>query len=188
MPVSIFAIIGTGLLLSTLLVVLYNRLIGARQRVQESWSTVDTELQRRHDLIPNLIQTVKAYMTHERELIERVVALREEAERELPGVVTQKQLDAEERLSGALNELRLRVEGYPQLAASSNFRSLQAELAHTEDRIQGALRFYNGNVRELNVKVESFPSNLVAGVFGFRVADYFELKKSEARDVPQVQF
>jgi LemA protein len=127
-------------------------------------------------------------MTHERELLEEVVRLREEAERLRPGDATAEQQRVESALGSALGQLRVRFEQYPDLKASSNFQALQGELANTEDRVQAALRFYNGNVRTLNVKVESFPSNIVAGMFGFAKAEYFELKNEAAREAPVVAF
>lgn len=176
------------LIILILIVSIYNALIGARQHVRESWSNVDTELQRRHDLIPNLVSVVKGYMTHERELLERITQLRIDAERLRPGEATDEQVNIENQLESALGQLRIRVEAYPDLKASRNFLALQTELVNTEDRIQAALRFYNGNVRHLNVKVESFPSNIIAGIFGFNRAIYFELRTPAARENPQVAF
>lgn len=167
---------------------IYNGLVSARQHVEESWSNVDTELQRRHDLIPNLVETCKGYMSHEKELLENVVRLREEAERLRPGEATQEQARVENELSGLLGQVQVRIEAYPDLKASENMQRLQAELANTEDRVQAALRFYNGNVRELNVKCESFPSNVIAGQFGFRKAEYFEVANEAAREAPRVAF
>ncbi len=187
-------LIAGGILLALVIVIalvvigIYNGLVKIRQHVQESWSNVDTELQRRHDLIPNLINTVKGYMTHERELLENIVSLREQAERVRPGDATEEQLQIESKLGSALGQLRVRFEQYPDLKASANFQDLQSELANTEDRVQAALRFYNANVRELNTRVESFPSNVVAGMFGFSKATYFELKDEAARDAPVVSF
>lgn len=167
---------------------IYNGLVGKRTRVQESWSGVDTELQRRHDLIPNLVNAVKGYMAHERELLQKIVQLREDAEHLRPGPATEEQTRVESQLGAALSSLRLRFEAYPELKASQNFLSLQGELANTEDRVQGALRFYNGNVRELNVCCRTFPSAMVAGMFGFKEAAFFELKDQAAREAPKVAF
>ena len=150
--------IPTIVALAVLLVValvaigLYNSLVRARAHVRESSSTLDAELQRRHELVPNLVSTVKGYMTHERDLLARLVELREQAERLRPGSVTPEQVRVEGELERALGGLRARFEAYPELKASANFQSLQAELANTADRVQGALRFYNGNVRELEVR------------------------------------
>jgi len=184
----ILIVLGVVVVLAIILVAIYNGLVKARQHVHESWSNVDTELQRRHDLIPNLVNTVKGYMTHERDLLEKIVELREQAERLRPGDATREQAEVENQLSAALAGLRVRFENYPDLKASSNFQSLQGELANTEDRVQSALRFYNGNVRQLNVKCESFPSNFIAGAFGFKKAEYFELKNEAARQAPVVAF
>jgi len=180
-------VLGVSLMLVAIVVIsIYNGLVAARQHVRESWSGVDTELKRRHDLIPNLVATVKGYAAHERETLERIVQLRQNAEAlrsDLPG----KDLAAVEgQLAAALSRLVVRLEAYPTLKANESFLALQAELANTEDRIQGALRFYNGNVRELNVKCESFPSNLIASMFGFTTAAYFELRDSAERAVPLV--
>lgn len=183
-----FAVFAVILLLIIVLVGIYNGLVSTRQRVRESWSNVDTELQRRHDLIPNLVNAVKGYMSHERELLENIVAAREQAERLRPGDATADQLAAEGQLGGLLGQLRVRMEAYPDLKASSNVQSLQGELANTEDRIQQSLRFYNGNVRELNVKCEQFPSAIVANMFGFQKAEYFELRDEAAREAPVVAF
>ena len=184
---DVLIVVGVSVLLVAIVVItMYNGLVAARQHVRESWSGVDTELKRRHDLVPNLVATVKGYATHERETLERVVQLRQSAEAlrsDLPG----KDLAViEGQLAAALSRLVVRLEAYPTLKADQSFLALQAELANTEDRIQGALRFYNGNVRELNVKCESFPSNLIASMFGFATANYFELKDSAERAVPLV--
>ena len=167
-------------------VLIYNLLVRARARVGESWSNVDVELQRRHDLIPNLCETVRGYATHERELLERVTELRGEAERLRAGPATREQLAVEGRLEEALGQLLVRVESYPDLAASEAFLGLQGELAHTEDRIASALRYYNGNVRDLNVRCEAVPSNVLAKLFGFEPAEYFKLQMAHAREAPRV--
>ena len=180
--------LGALLLVAVFVIALYNGLVSARQRVKESSSTVDTELQRRHELIPNLVNTVKGYMTHERELLSKLVELREQAERSRPGPITAEQVRIEGQLEQALSGLRARFEASPDLKASANFQALQAELANTGDRVQGALRYYNGNVRDLNVKCESFPSGMIAGMFGFQKATYFELQDQAARVNPVVQF
>jgi LemA protein len=177
-----------ALIVVIVVVGLYNGLVAARARVRESSSTVDTELQRRHDLIPNLVESVKGYMSHERDLLQRLVDLREQAERVRPGAVTPEQVRVEGELQNALSGVRARFEAYPELKASANFQALQGELANTEDRVQGALRFYNGNVRDLNVKCETFPSGMIASMFGFQKATYFELKDPAARVAPKVSF
>lgn len=186
--VVLLALLGVMIVVAVIVIGIYNGLVASRAHVRESWSNIDTELQRRHDLIPNLVNTVKGYMTHERELLENIVALREQAERLRPGDPSGEQLDIENKLGAALGQLRVRFEQYPDLKASTNFQQLQGELANTEDRVQAANRFYNANVRDFNIKVESFPSNIIAGMFNFTKATHFELKNEAARDVPQVSF
>jgi LemA protein len=186
--IPLLLVLASIVLVLVFVVVLYNGLVAARQRVRESSSTVDSELARRHELVPNLVSTVKGYMTHERELLARLVELREQAERARPGPITAEQVRIEDQLEQSLALLRARFEAYPELKASANFQALQGELANTADRVQSALRFYNGNVRELNVKCESFPSSLIAGVFGFDRATYFELQDPAARATHVVHF
>jgi len=151
----------------------YNRLVNLRNTAAESWKNVDTELQRRYDLIPNLVETVKGYAAHEERVFERVTAARSAAlnSQGTPG----EQANDEKALVRALGTLFAVAEHYPNLKASENFLHLQEELVHTEDRIQAARRFYNGNVRTLNNKVQMFPSNLVALGGGFKTAEYFEV-------------
>ncbi|RMH04165.1 MAG: LemA family protein [Planctomycetota bacterium] len=173
-------------LVAVVLIGLYNGLVSIRNQCDEAWSNVDTELKRRHDLIPNLVRTVQGYAAHEKELIEQVVAMRERAAG-AHGTVAEQAAD-ESRLQQALGTLMARLEAYPDLKASANFLELQKELANTEDRIQAALRFFNGNVRENNNKVEQFPSNLVAGLFGFGRREFFELEDPAARESVRVQF
>jgi len=162
----------------------YNSLIRMRNQVREAWSGIDTELQRRYDLIPNLVRTVKAYVKHERELLEEVTRLRDVCafNRGTPN----QQARSENELVGVLGRLFAVSEGYPDLKADRNFRDLQEELVNTEDRIQASRRFFNGNVREINTKVESFPSNLIAGAFGFRKEEYFEIGDLKVRETPEV--
>ena len=187
MPILIVLALAAVLAL-VFLIAIYNGLVSARARVQESWSGVDTELQRRHDLIPNLVESVKGYMKHEREMLTALVELREQADRLRPGAATTEQARIEGQLGAALGGLKLRFEAYPELKASANFVALQGELANTEDRVQGALRFYNGNVRDLNVKCDSFPSSMFASMFSFEKAQFFELKDQAARVAPKVSF
>jgi LemA protein len=186
MPVGGWIAIGAGVLVLISLLAMYNGLVAARQRVKESWSDVDTELKRRHDLIPNLVSTVKGYMQHERETLERVTQLRSEAENLRPGLASAAQATIEGTLGGMLRGIMIRAEAYPDLKASKNFLALQGELANTEDRIAAALRFFNGNVRDLNVKCESFPSVLVANLFGFEPAEFFKLEDRSQAELPNV--
>ena len=164
----------------------YNGLVRLRNLVQEAWRQIDTELQRRHDLIPNLVETVKGYAAHERGVFDEVTAARAAAAQ--PGVGPAQQAQQENVLTQALGRLFAVAENYPVLRASENFQQLQAELSNTEDRIAAGRRFYNANVRALNTRVESFPSNVVAGMFGFTRAEYFEAEDPAVRQAPTVQF
>lgn len=166
-------------------VVSYNRFVSQLTIVEESWKQIDVELQRRHELIPNLVATVKGYAEHEREVLETVVAAREAAEQHRADAPKQRE-PFEERLGGAVRTVLVRAEAYPDLKASANFLQLQDELTNTEDRIAAARRFYNGNVRAMNTRIGTFPSNLVAGLFKFRRRDFFELTDRAARDTPRV--
>ncbi|MEN8150896.1 MAG: LemA family protein [Planctomycetota bacterium] len=186
MPIGGWIAIGAVVFVLIVVVAIYNGLVAARQRVKESWSDVDTELSRRHDLIPNLVSTVKGYMQHERETLERVTELRREADNLRPGLATMAQATIEGTLGGMMRGIMMRAEAYPDLKASKNFLALQGELANTEDRIAAALRFFNGNVRDLNVKCESFPSVIIANMFGFESAEFFELEDRSQAELPQV--
>lgn len=167
-------------------VVSYNRFVRQRNLVEESWRQVDVELHRRHDLIPNLVETVKGYAAHERQTFENVTQARAAAS--APGAGPAQQAAQENMLTSALRQLFAVAEAYPQLRASENFAGLQQQLAETEDRIAAGRRFYNGNVRALNVRVESFPSSIVAKMFHFTKAEYFEAEDPEVRAAPTVQF
>lgn len=166
------------------LIVIYNGLIRLRNHCHESWSDVDTELKRRYDLIPNLVATVKGYATHEAEVLERVTQLREQC-RANTGT-PEAQAFTENQLTSVLKTLMMRAEAYPGLKADAHFLELQRELANTEDRIQAARRFFNGNVRDLNNKVEMFPSNLVANLFGVRRWEFFRLDSPSEAAAPGV--
>ena len=183
-PIYIFG--GTILVLLIFIGATYNSLVKMCNQVGESWSGIDTELQRRYDLIPNLVNTVKGYATHERELLEEVTRLRDVCAQNR-GTPNQ-QARSENELVGVLGRLLAVSEAYPDLKADRHFLELQGELVNTEDRIQAARRFFNGNVRELNTKVESFPSNLVAGMFNFVKEEFFEIEDDAERAVPKVQF
>ena len=166
-------------------VVQYNWLVSLRNYISESWSNVDTELKRRYDLIPNLVATVKGYAAHEREVLERVTQLRERcvANNGSPA----EQARDEVQLVDALKQMLVVVENYPQLKADQQFLKLQQELITTENRIQAARRFYNGNVRDYRNKCETFPSNLVAQMFGFQPQEFFSVPPS-VKEVPDVEF
>ena len=162
----------------------YNRLVKTRNHCDEAWSNIDTELKRRYNLIPNLVNTVKGYAKHERELLEQVTRHRQICMTD-QGSPAQ-QADSENLLVRSLGRLMARVENYPDLKASQNFLELQQELTNTEDRIQAARRFYNGNIRENNNLVQAFPSNIVAGMFGFTNREYFEVEEVRVYATPQV--
>jgi LemA protein len=166
------------------LIWLFNSLIRMRNRVDEAWSDIDVQLKRRHDLIPNLVNTVKGYAKHEKGVFEEVTKARSNAiNAKGPAAHAQ----AENMLTGALKSLFAVAEAYPDLKASDNFLHLQRELTDAEDKIQAARRFYNGNVRDFNTKVQVFPSNLVAGVLGFKKYEFFEAAAAERKNV-EVKF
>lgn len=164
----------------------YNGFIRLRNLVQESWRQIDVELHRRHDLIPNLVQTVKGYAEHERGVFEAVTQARAAAAGGGSGPA--EQAVKENVLTQAIGRLFAVAEAYPQLQASENFRQLQLELTNTEDRIAAGRRFYNANVRNLNTKVETFPPNLIAKMFNIQRAEYFEVEDPAVRQAPTVQF
>ncbi|MFH1737729.1 MAG: LemA family protein [bacterium] len=164
---------------------MFNSLVRLKNMCNESWSDIDTELKRRYNLIPNLVETVKGYATHEKEVLERVIQARNTAVAST-GSPKAQALD-ENFLIGTLRRLFALVENYPDLKANQNFLHLQEELAHTEDRIQRARRFYNANVRDLNNRVGVFPSNIIAGIFGFEEREFFEIEDVAMRETPQVE-
>jgi LemA protein len=164
---------------------LYNGLVRAKNACDESWADIDTELRRRYDLIPNLVETVKGYAAHERETLERVVQARNSAAANHGSPSSQAQ--DENALNRGLRQLFALAEAYPDLKANHNFLQLQHELANTEDRLQRSRRFYNSNVRDLNNRLQVFPSNLVAQMFNFRAAEYFEIDEPAVREVPAVK-
>lgn len=168
-------------------VMIYNRFIKLRTRSEEAWSDIDVQLKRRYDLIPNLIETVKGYADHEKETLAQVTDARTRA---MGAQSVEEQAEAENMLSGALKSLFAVSENYPDLKANQNFLELQRELTDTENKIQAARRFYNTNVRDLNVGVDSFPGNIIANIFKFTKKDFFELAESEqeAREPVQVKF
>ena len=162
----------------------YNRFVRVRQHIRESWADIDVELKRRHDLIPNLVETVRGYAAHERQVLDSVVALRNKAAGDHASA--QAMAADESALMLGLKRLFAVVEAYPVLKADRNFLALQEELANTEDRIAAARRFFNGNVREFNQLCGMFPTNLIAGAFSFRPETYFELSVEAERVVPRV--
>jgi LemA protein len=183
--IIVWILLGLVVLLAVVGVVMYNGLIGLRNKVEEGWRQIDVELKRRHDLIPNLVETVKGYAAHERGTLEEVMAARSAA---MSGASTPAAAaQAEGQLSQALGRLMAVAEAYPDLKANQNFLALQQELTSTEDRIASSRRYYNALVRDLNTKVESVPSNIVANIAGVKRAEYFETPATEAV-VPSVSF
>lgn len=182
---GLWILLGVAVVVLAGLVVMYNGLVSKRQMVRNGWSDIDVQLKRRADLIPQLVATVKGYASHERNLFEEVVEKRSLAAS--AGDDPAARGAAESELSRPIGRLMAVAEDYPDLKASANYRDLQAELSDTENKIEMARRFYNGAVRELNTMVESFPSNLVAGPFGFHQAEFFEITTAE-KAVPEVDF
>lgn len=168
-------------------VFLYNSLVKSRQMAEEAWSGIDVQLKRRADLIPNLIETVKGYAAHEKSTLEEVIELRNRAQAVPAGDVAGR-AQAEGMLSQALGKLFALAEAYPDLKANQNFLELQTSLETLESEIQMSRRYYNGAARDLNVKVESVPSNIIASQFGFTKRDYFEIENPADRTVPSVKF
>jgi LemA protein len=163
----------------------YNGLISLKNRAKEAWSDIDVQLKRRYDLIPNLVETVKGYASHESGVFEKVTEARARA----MGAGTLKdKAQAENALSETLKSLFAVSENYPQLRASENFQKLQDELTDTENKVQAARRFYNGNARDLNIKIESVPSNIVASLFGFKKLDFFEITEAVQKEPVAVKF
>jgi LemA protein len=184
MEVLIFA--GIVILLPFVYTVLtYNTLVALRNHIRDAWSNIDTELKRRYDLIPNLVATVKGYAAHEKEVFERITQLRAQCMANQGPV--HEQAASENELVDALKRLLAVVENYPQLKADKHFLELQHELVNTEDRIQAARRFFNGNVRDYRNKCETFPSSIIAGMFGFEERNYFNVSPS-VREVPNADF
>lgn len=178
--VLIIAVVGYAIMV-------YNSLVKNRQMVREGWSGISVQLQRRSDLIPNLLETVKGYMGHEKEVLENVTALRARAQA-IGDDHPAERAGVESLLGAALGKLIAVAEAYPDLKASANFMEFQEALEETEDKLQLARRYYNGSVRNFNTQVEQFPSNLIAGQFGFHQAEYFELDEMADRSAPQVSF
>ncbi|HKX24370.1 MAG TPA: LemA family protein [Candidatus Saccharimonadales bacterium] len=179
----LFILLGVLVLLVIIYIVLYNGLVTLRVRVEEAWSDITVQLKRRYDLIPNLVESVKGYATHEKSVFEEVTKARAEA-LNAQGKGVKETAAAENQFEGALKSLFAVSENYPQLRASENFQQLQAELVDTEDKIQAARRFYNGGVRDLNTKIEVFPSNIVAGMMGLKQREFFEVENMAEVEKP----
>ncbi|MDP2926931.1 MAG: LemA family protein [bacterium] len=180
-----YVILGVPLIIVGWLVLTYNRLVALRQRAKEAWSDIEVQLKRRYDLIPNLVQTVKGYAAHEAGVFERVTQARTQA---MGAKTMAEHAQTENMLSETLKSLFAVAEAYPQLQAAQNFLALQNELTDTEDKIQAARRFYNANVRDLSIAVQTFPSSLIAQAFGFKVPEFFETANQAEKEPVKVQF
>tara|TARA_Y100000310_G_C20656298_1_gene802155 strand:+ start:529 stop:1083 length:555 start_codon:yes stop_codon:yes gene_type:complete len=183
--IFIYIIIGIVVLIALWVIATYNRLIVLKNRTKEAWSDIDVQLKRRYNLIPNLVETVKGYASHEKEVFQKVTEARAQA---LGAQTVGEHSKAENMLSDTLKSLFAVAENYPQLQAAGNFLELQRELRDTEDKIQAARRFYNGNVRDINIKIEKFPEKIVSSMFNFKKQDLFEIQEEEQRKPVQVKF
>lgn len=184
--VPVFVLLGVLVVVGLIVAGMYNGLVRARSSCDESWSDIDTELRRRYDLVPNMVETVKGYATHERDTLERVIQARNTAMANTGSPASQAK--DENVLVGALRQMFAVAEAYPQLKANENFLKLQEELSNTEDRIQRSRRFYNANVRDLNNRIQVFPSNVIANMFAFTQREYFEIEDAAVREPVKVKF
>ncbi len=184
MSAAVLIVLGIPVFILILIWAMYNSMVKLRNQCRESWADVDTELKRRYDLIPNLVETVRGYAKHEREVLEQVAQLRSAAAAS-SGSPASQAVD-ENKLVLGLRQLLVVAENYPDLKADRHFLELQHELSNTEDRIQAARRFYNANVRDYNTRVEQFPSNLISGAWGFHCEEFFEVEPIAAA-APQVK-
>ena len=185
---AVYVIAAVVIVLLLFVIIIYNSLIRSRNRVDNAWSQIDVQLKRRYDLIPNLVETVKGYAAHERQTLEAVTSARAQAiDAQQRGTVGQ-QAQAENALTGALKSLFAVAEAYPDLKANQNFLELQSELSDTEEKIAYARQFYNRNVLSYNTSTQTFPTMIIAGMFGFTPEQYFELADTKEREVPKVSF
>lgn len=187
MPTFFITIVVVGILLIFFVFATYNKLVALRQNVRESWSAIDTELRRRFDLIPNLVETVKGYASHEKDTLDAVIQARNSVMTSNNASVDS-QVNSQNMLSGALGRLMALSEAYPDLKANQNFIQLQQELGDTETRISQARRFYNANVKELNTACETLPSALIAGSFGFHPQPYYGIDDARAMEPVSISF
>jgi len=178
-------VLGVIVLIALWAVAIFNKLVKNRNLVLEGWSGIDVQLKRRYDLIPNLVETVKGYAGHEKEVLEKVVELRNSAAQ---ASTAGEKAPIENMLTQTLRQVFALAEAYPDLKANQNFLDLQGQLSEIEEQIQFARRYYNGTARDMNILVQSFPSNLIANSFGFHVADYFEIELATERETPKVKF
>jgi LemA protein len=185
--IAVWIIIGIIVVLLFYFVFIYNGLVRLRNQVKNAWAQIDVQLKRRHDLIPNLVETVKGYRDFERATLEAVTKARTAAQQAI-GQGVGAQAKAEGELSGALSRLMAVVERYPDLKANQNFLALQEQLTSTENKISFSRQFYNDSVLNYNNKTQMFPSNIVAGMTGFKQGEFFQVEKAEEREVPKVSF
>jgi len=183
--IALWVLLAVVVLLVVWAVAMYNNLVQLRQNVKNGWSQIDVQLKRRHDLIPNLVETAKGYMAHERQTLENVIKARQQAV-DASGIKGKQ--EAENILTGTLRSLFAVSENYPNLKADQNMRQLQEELTSTENKIGFARQYYNDEVNRLNATVESFPVNVIAGTFNFKKEDYFQIEDAAQRQTPQVKF
>lgn len=185
MPITLIIIIVLVILIVVYIIGIFNSLITLKNRSDEAWSDIDVQLKRRYSLIPNLIETVKGYAKHEKKVFTDVTEARASA---ISAKGVKGQQEAENMLTGALKSIFAVAESYPELKASENFGKLQDELSDTENKIEAARRFYNANVRDLNIKIEMFPSNIVANMFKIIKKELFEIEDVTQREIPEVNF
>ena len=181
----IYAVVGVFVLLVIIVISMYNGLVGLRIQADNAWADIDVQLKRRYDLIPNLVQTVQGYATHEKGTLEGVIAARNQA---MTAAGPAAKAESEGLLTQALRQVFALAEAYPQLRAVESFNQLQQTLNQLEDTIQNARRYYNAIVRDFNTKIAQFPSNIIAGMFNFKPREFFEISAPAEREVPKVSF
>ncbi len=185
--IAVWVIIGIIVVLLIIFISIYNRLVGRRNQVKNAWAQIDVQLKRRHDLIPNLVETVRGYMKHERETMEAVTKARNLAQ-QMASAGAGERAKAEGELSSALARLLAVAENYPDLKANQNFLALQEELTSTENKISFSRQYYNDSVLKYNNQIQMFPSNIVAGMGGFKAGEFFEVTAEAEREAPKVSF
>jgi len=183
--IPLFVVLAVIVLIIFFIIGIYNSLVRLRNQVKNAWAQIDVQLKRRHDLIPNLVETAKGYMKHERETLENITNARSKA---MGADTIPEKSQAEGKLSGAMSKFFLVVENYPDLKANTNFLALQEELTSTENKIAFSRQAYNDQVLFFNNKIEMFPSSVIAGMFNFKQAEFFEIEDAAERDVPKVDF
>lgn len=188
MDTFLWIVLAVVAVLALIVVAMYNGLIRLKNRVEEAWSDIDVQLKRRYDLIPNLIETVKGYAAHESGTLEKVIQARNSAMQAQSSGDHKAQAEAENQLSSTLKSIFALSENYPDLKANTNFLELQRELSDTENKIQASRRFYNTNVRDFNTKLQIFPTNVMAGMLGFKARDFFEIEDAKERENVKVSF